>query len=64
MYKVNNSGPKILPWGTPDTTGSNPENCWLIFGEVVFRGIRNSGITELRNKQIYTLTLFHYRRLY
>ena len=32
--------------------------------EVVFRGIQNSGITELRNKQISTLTIFHYRRLY
>ena len=34
------------------------------YREVVFRGIRNSGITELRNKQISTLTIFHYRRLY
>ena len=36
----------------------------LSSGEVVFHGIRNSGITELRNKQISTLTIFHYMRLY
>ena len=25
MYNTKRSGPKILPWGTPDTTGSKSE---------------------------------------
>ena len=30
MYRVNNNSPRILRWGSPETTDSNPENCWDI----------------------------------
>ena len=30
-YKMNKSGPSMLPCGTPDITGSNCDTDWLIF---------------------------------
>ena len=35
IYKTKRSGPRTLPWGTPDTTGSRPDKQPFILAHCV-----------------------------